>query len=587
MNDLLGRDPHPLLLVAAWSAIGITGLLLLLLARGNRPRKPAPGPETMDLRPETPAVVDLLTGDFLVSREAVPATLLDLAARRWVELEQVGGDTVLRIPGTPGRGELTPYEKRVLAHVRGLALDGLVPAAALTTGPEDASERWWNRFRSEVIEDARLRGLCVRRWPLGQLVLLWAGVGVSALLLRLAVAVGEPRGAVVGPAQRRLEAGDLTTLASYVFLLGVAATVALGWILLRHTRSEQQRDTPEGLAAAARWLGVRRHLAERGEFSDKPAASVVLWDRLLGYAAAMGLASAAVRQLPLGAEDDRRAWSRATGTWRRVRVTYPRLRPGWGEHPFRALVASLTRGVVVGVLAWFTLLAAGGHLEALRDLPSEVQLWIARLGPIVVALLLPVLAWQATVAVMAVLDLFGRRRVRGVLVRKRRFTSGARLPGPVRWLWRNRREPHSGMRVRVKVRSYVAVDTGKTDRIAAWKVDPRVFGQAPQGAEVVARVTPLLGHVKSLEMISPPPVRDAPISMAEAVAEAAGPAGALVNPLLEGLASRMDRLEGVVDEEGRPLLDQTDEEGVPLRRRLEEAGRMLGGVRGERPDMPH
>lgn len=72
------------------------------------------------------------------------------------------------------------------------------------------------------------------------------------------------------------------------------------------------------------------------------------------------------------------------------------------------------------------------------------------------------------------------------------------------------------------MRSYVAVGTGKTDRIAAWEVDARDFGRAPQGAEVEVRVT--------------------------------------------------------------PLFNRTDEEGVPLRRRLEEAREMLGCFRGEDAD---
>lgn len=48
----------------------------------TRPRRPEVGPTTMDPGPESPAVVDLLTGGFVVERDAVVATLVDLAARR-------------------------------------------------------------------------------------------------------------------------------------------------------------------------------------------------------------------------------------------------------------------------------------------------------------------------------------------------------------------------------------------------------------------------------------------------------------------------------------------------------------------------
>lgn len=582
MNELLGRDPDPLWLAIAWAALLGALLLVAFLAWRNRPRQPATGPATMELRPETPAIVDLLTGDFRVTPEAVPATLLDLAARRWVELEQVGEGTVLRVPSGEGEGALTPYEQRVLRHVRGLAQDGIVPAHALTTGPEDVSDRWWRRFRKDVIADAQGRGLCVKRWRLGQLALMWGGIVVSGILLRVALAVGDPRGTAVGPAERRLEAADLNTPATYAFLLGGLVFLGLVWLAVRYSRSQQQRDTDAGLAAAAHWMGVRKQLSEQGEFSDKPAASVVLWERYLGYAAAMDLAPIAVRQLPLGAEDDRRAWSRATGGWRKVRVVYPKLRPAWGRHPLQALLVSAVRGAIAGAIVWFAVRAAAGEIEQVRDLDAEVQTWIARIGPIVAVVLLPVVLWQVVTFLMALVDLFGRREVTGVLLRKRVIASGDWLPKPLRWLWRRRTDPDTGMRVQVKRRHYLAVDTGKRDRIPAWRVKPEVYGRAPaQLAEVRARATPLLGHVKSVEMTTPPPVRDKPASMVEMMEEAAGPAGALVEPALDKLTGQMDRLEGMTDEEGRPLLDHTDEKGVPLRQRLEEARKMLRKVKGE------
>ena len=45
------------------------------------PPRPPLGPRTLDLGPEPPAVANLLVNDFRVTDEAVPATLLDLAAR--------------------------------------------------------------------------------------------------------------------------------------------------------------------------------------------------------------------------------------------------------------------------------------------------------------------------------------------------------------------------------------------------------------------------------------------------------------------------------------------------------------------------
>ena len=85
----LGTDEslrHDALLLAA-ALVGGALLLMALVAVATSPARPTPGDATMELGPEPPALVDLLTDDFEVTAEAVPATLLDLAARGWLKLE--------------------------------------------------------------------------------------------------------------------------------------------------------------------------------------------------------------------------------------------------------------------------------------------------------------------------------------------------------------------------------------------------------------------------------------------------------------------------------------------------------------------
>ena len=88
----------------------------------------------------------------------------------------------------------------------------------------------------------------------------------------------------------------------------------------------------------AHWLGVKEYLSQGEGFHDLPAAHVILWDRYMAYAAAMGRQRAAARALPLGAEDDHKAWSDYTGTWRQVTVRYPRRRFLWGRSSSQRLV---------------------------------------------------------------------------------------------------------------------------------------------------------------------------------------------------------------------------------------------------------
>jgi hypothetical protein len=299
------------LLVATVAATGLWILLLLAVAFATRPRDVDPEPATMDLGEEPPAVVDMLTNAWRVTPDAIPATLLDLAARGFVGLHQHGpGRTVCRVRRTAAEG-LEPYERMVLDHVAGLAVDGIVPAEALTTGPQDRSARWWRTFQRHVVEDARGRGLTRDRWsrPLKGFLraAALAPAGLAVLLANAATGL------------------DFGTIGAGI-VLWVVLTAAIG-------RFRDQRETPAGARAAARWLGVGAYLGRNEVFPTLPPAAVAIWDRYLAYGAALGVATAALRGLPMGADDDHRAWSAYGGRWRPVRVSYPRLRLALGRPP--------------------------------------------------------------------------------------------------------------------------------------------------------------------------------------------------------------------------------------------------------------
>ena len=106
----------------------------LARSRELRLRVPQPAAATdraadADLGPEPPAVANFLVNDLRVTDEAVPATLLDLAARRIVEIEERGPDFFyVRLNRSSATQALTPYERRVLEHVERIARDGVVPA---------------------------------------------------------------------------------------------------------------------------------------------------------------------------------------------------------------------------------------------------------------------------------------------------------------------------------------------------------------------------------------------------------------------------------------------------------------------------
>lgn len=457
--------------VGAVVAFGAWVLVLAVLAALSRARRPDPAPASMELGgEEPPAVVALLAGGWRVGREAVPATLLDLAARRMVGIEAVGPERfICRLRPTPvSAPPLTPYENQVLGHVRRLATaDGTVACEALTTGPEEDSRKWWTTFEAAVVRDARDRGLSRRRWSRWMLVVLAATALVPAVLAALAL--------VVLPSRNGRDSGN--PIGGFV---GLTAMVWMPLLAVPH-KLRAERDTPVGRAAAARWLGLREYLSEDGAFSDAPPAAVAIWDRYLAYGAALGVAGAAVRALPLGSESDSVAWSHYGGRWRMVRIDYPkRIPPGWGRHPGLASVvgvASLAAGLFVGRIFLPPMLEAASRLlETTRDRgfrPFDF-VGVGLLGiPTLVAA-----AWLLRSAVMllaAVPDLFVRREVDGVVLRIR---------------------PH-------EKQPYLAVDDGTRSEIRAWLVDPAVLHGAglSQGSAVRATVSPRLGHVYSLGKI--------------------------------------------------------------------------------------
>lgn len=493
-----GADPgRRAALVVAVGVLVAAVVVVGLVAVATRPRRPRPGPATMELGPEPPAVVDLLTDDFEVTSEAVPATLIDLAARGWLSLESYGDDVVCRVRGGD-HGPLEPYERRVLDHLRGLAVDGVVPAAALTTGPEEVSKRWWRSFRREVVADARDRGLCRRRWPAWAAGVAWIATAAAAALLWASGALDEDQ-----------ELDPLT--------VGVVAGILLvGFIAGRVSASDRQRDTAAGLDAGGRWLGVRRYLLDHGSFSDQPAAAVAVWDRYLAHAAAMDLAGLAVAQLPLGAEDDRHAWSAVTGEWRPVVVDYPRFEPGWGRHPAAAIALGLLGGALSLALMWGSWRYAGDtDLGGLLDgVDPDLLRWAGWGALVVCALGLVPLGYAATELWRGVADSFSVRTVDGVVLRTRARSGGLQPPKVVRYF----SEPARRGQEEREPRWYVAVDTGESPRVDAWRVRRHVYDQVHQHQRVRVEVRPRLGHVRSVTPLG----GGADVASAEAPAPAEG-----------------------------------------------------------------
>ncbi len=455
-SELKVPEGTQLALVIVAAALTALWILVAVAVRMIRqPREPDPGPPSLDTGDEPPAVANLLASNWRVTRDAVPATLLDLAARGHVGIEQVApGEFQVRLLRTDPTG-LQPYEARVLELLVSRAVGGVIPAGALTTGQEEVSKKWWKGFSREVVADAKARGVSEDLWDAKSKTL------VSVL--------------AAGPAVPLGFAYPIWGAVYYAF--GAIAVVGSIWA------GGRQRHTAAGLEAASVWLGIQEHLRTDEVFDTLPPTAVITWERLLPYGAALGVAAAAVRAIPMGAEDDHRAWSPAGGRWRQVHVSYPRFRsPGWGSSPWLIIFLSLVRFAAAAGLVWLgTVLTTQADQETNANVARGMRIG-AGWADVVAA----VLALYALVQLIrAAADLFLVDRVTGVVLRARRRGSDDQ---PV---------------------YYLAVDDGSEDRIRAWRVRSLLYHRTSENDRATVEVTRGLGYVRSVEP-APTPVAAPP-----------------------------------------------------------------------------
>lgn len=427
----------------------LTGLVYAL----QRPPVPPTLPAMSDLGPEAPAVANLLANGGNVTADAVPATLFDLAARKVVQIEETDERHYQVRVGSAPAG-LTRYESRVMRLLTSRASAGVVPAGALTLGSANEAKGWMRGFRGDVGADARSLGLAKPRWPAWVLTL--EGLFVFGAFILAAIAGNE----------------DDKDPGRWAFALAIA--LATAWVSSYAFRDDTQMITPAGVQAAARWLSLRKYLHDDELFPTLPPTAVVVRERYIGYGAALGVAAAAVRAIPMGAESDRRAWSSVGGRWRQVTVSYPKLwPPAYGFSPADAAWSGIRLAGIGGAALWgiwFVLTRADVSISspdrALRDIAA---------GAILASVVLLVVAAAGLWLLLAAgVSLFGSTTVTGDAIRLRQYGSD-------------------------DLTCYIAVDDGRTDRVRAWKVRAALYDTLTEYETVTVTVSPLLGYVRSVQ----------------------------------------------------------------------------------------
>jgi hypothetical protein len=420
------------------------------------------------------------------------STLVDLAARHVVAFErETDGQLLVRVGHDPG--DLTPYEHQILEHVRRSATEGAVPIEALTLGTEGHAKSFTKSFTKAVTSDARRRGLSRSRWSPAMNAL----VGVVAVLPALLAA-----GALVALPDSHSSSSSSSDDNPVALFIGVAL-IAWGALMALFRKLRADRDTSSGLECAGRWLGLRENLLADGTFPSLPPTAVAIWDRYLAYAVALGVAATTERSIPLGAESDTEAWSSVGGRWRIVRVRYPhRVPPGWGRPPWKNVFAGLLSAGIAGAIGWFLLpIVYDAQADLLKDATAQdhrVALGVSIGLAVIVFVLLVVILRGLWMLVLGISDLGRARTIEGRVLRLR-----------------TRNE-----------RTYVAVDDGTAEHVAAWVST----SGARQGADVRVRVATRVGYVRQIEVVgaSAVPAPESEMPLADLFS---GPAAAVASPL--------------------------------------------------------
>ncbi|MFE6892107.1 DUF2207 family protein [Streptomyces sp. NPDC057694] len=326
-----------------WGGAGLFALWLVLfglalLATRNGTVVPGPATQEFGPDPEPPAVVSFLGNNWRGVGSAAAATLLDLAARGLIELRQPADDPAAGTVHVTEEGraaqDLPSYERRVLERVISRTTEGGAPIGAIAFREAKRAAAFNAELKKDIIAEAQVRGLSRSRFP--------SWLAAALMLLACAPGVLFALAALMGHHGVRA-----------ALVVGVFPASALFWLL---AKALGERATPLGLERAGHWAGLRAWLTAHEDFARLPPAAVTVWDRYLAYGTALGVTSLAGRLLGFDAGDRRRVWSSYGGTWRPVRIRYPRLRPGFGASTGRLLQLAAAAAVVAAALVAFGVL---------------------------------------------------------------------------------------------------------------------------------------------------------------------------------------------------------------------------------------
>ena len=259
--------------------LGIAVYVFLYLRYGREPKAPDYGEYHRELPDDAPAIVDTLRHWGNVQPMAFGATVIDLAQRGWLTITEEKIERAIlpdkkdyrfRKVDPPPQDELADFEERVMKRL--FANGDEISQKELTdwaTAHTSSAQKWWQGFK-DAVDDAYDR----KKYQQSQRGLVFTANIAMAVLV-----------AAVGA----------LALAVHAWWVGGAA---IAWALLQLllTFTLRQR-TKLGADRAAQWEGVEHFLRDFSELEDAPSGHLVLWERYLVYAVALGVSEELVRGL--------------------------------------------------------------------------------------------------------------------------------------------------------------------------------------------------------------------------------------------------------------------------------------------------
>jgi uncharacterized membrane protein len=268
--------------VATWALpfvllIAAVAFVIVWFIWGKEPKTPDTiGDYWREPLDDPPAVTNANLAFGTVGGGAFAATVVDLAQRGFLTIneetiERFGPDrTTYTFTWTGrGKGTLTPYEQSLLQYLfRGATTVTDAEFEAWARGAPGTAQSFWTKWKSSVKTDVTTRGY------------LETGRIAPWLLFAVIVAFLALSGVVLSA---------MGGTAAWLCWVAIIPLFLLSNLL--------RRRTPKGAEKAAEALALKRFLQDFSTLDEAPVASLVIWERYLVAAVALGVAGDLVRGL--------------------------------------------------------------------------------------------------------------------------------------------------------------------------------------------------------------------------------------------------------------------------------------------------